>query len=69
MRKKIGFAAALVLVSAALVGPRLEASTCTAACQSQESACITACQGDFECRGNCIDQWNACLGNVCHIYR
>ena len=67
MRKKFGLAAAFVLVSAALV-TRGEASTCTAACLSQEQACVKACGGVMLCEDNCLDQWNACMGNVCHVY-
>ena len=67
MRKKFGLAAAFVLVSAALA-TRVEASACTVACASQEHACINSCAGDSTCVGNCVDQWNACMGNVCHIY-
>jgi len=67
VRKKFGLAAAFVLVSAALA-TRVEASACTVACSNQEHACITACSGDTTCAGNCVDQWNACMGNVCHIY-
>ncbi len=69
MRNKLGFAAALVLLTAALTVPHVEASTCTAACSNSEHACFNSCGTDTACRGACVDQWDACLGNSCGIYR
>ena len=68
MRNKLGFAAALVLLTAALTAPRVEASACSAACLTSEHNCFNACGTDTACRGGCVDQWNGCLGS-CGISR
>jgi hypothetical protein len=68
MHKKLGFAATLVLLTAALTAPHVEASTCTQTCATQQHNCFIACAGNGDCNANCSDQYNACMGNICHVY-
>jgi hypothetical protein len=65
MRRRLSLALAVILVSAALASPRVEATGC-AECITQENSCVANCAGNQTCKDNCIDAWQACRCNVCH---
>jgi hypothetical protein len=60
MRRKLGFAAAVILVSAALASPQAsQATTCLQQCMNERLACNAACHVKT-CIADCSDQYTIC---------
>jgi hypothetical protein len=72
MRKRLGFAVAMVLAAVALAGPRPgSASTgvsCLGQCQSSYFTCSHRCNGSGgDCVSICLTQLHSCECTICHL--